>query len=455
MKRITILAISVLFSTVLMAGGIVTNTNQSAYFTRLQARDATLGIDAVYFNPAGLTLLPNKGLYLSLNNQTLGQTRTITSGFPLLNESEYIGDVSAPIFPGIYVAYKLDKLVFSVGFNPIGGGGGGVYENGVPSFEKDISLIPGLVSSLGVPTTAYSADIYLEGTSVYFGYQGNISYAITEMISVALGGRYVMAKNTNQGHVYDIMINPQHPLINPTGGMMSASEFFTAAGQPTFAAQTADRDVDIEETASGFTPVISVNIKPSDKLNFALKYEHNTKLEFETKVIDDKNGGIYTDGAKFQYDIPSQLVVGATFKPMEKLLLSTGFHYYLDQQADWEGRQDSLEGNSMEIAIGAEYALSEKLLVSAGYLFTSSGAGEAYQEDLSYSLPSSSIGGGFSYQISPAFEVTLAGSYTMYQEGEKNFAAAPTVGLPAYVETYDKDVWIVAVGLNINLGAGK
>jgi long-chain fatty acid transport protein len=450
MKRVSILIVSVLISSALMAGGIITNTNQSAYFTRLQARDATLGIDAVYFNPAGLTLLPNNGLFISLNNQTLGQTRTITSEFPLLNESEYIGNVSAPLFPGAYIAYKLNKLAFSFGFNPIGGGGGGTYENGVPSIEKSIASIPSMVSALGIPTTAYSADIFLEGSSIFFGYQANVSYAITDMISVALGGRYVMAKNTNQGHINDVMINPQHPLINPTGGMMLASTFFTMAGQAEQAAMTADREIDIEETASGFTPIISIDIKPSDKLNFALKYEHNTKLEFERNVIDNKSGGLYTDGEKFRNDIPSQIVVGATLKPIEKLMLSTGFHYYLDQQADWKGRQDSLDGNSIEFAIGAEYALAERLLVSAGYLYTHSGAGEAYQEDLSYSLPSSSVGGGLSYQISPMFEVTLAGSYTMYQAGTKNFSVPV-----AYTETYDKDVWIVAVGLSINLGAGK
>ncbi|NTV78917.1 MAG: hypothetical protein HGA25_07260, partial [Clostridiales bacterium] len=43
----------------ILAGGLVTNTNQSAMYTRLQNRNASTDIDAVYFNPAGLTKLGN------------------------------------------------------------------------------------------------------------------------------------------------------------------------------------------------------------------------------------------------------------------------------------------------------------------------------------------------------------------------------------------------------------
>ena len=44
------------FSAVL-AGGLVTNTNQSAAFLRNPARDATIELDAVYYNPAGVAFL--------------------------------------------------------------------------------------------------------------------------------------------------------------------------------------------------------------------------------------------------------------------------------------------------------------------------------------------------------------------------------------------------------------
>ena len=40
---------------------------------------------------------------------------------------------------------------------------------------------------------------FFEGTSVFFGFQANVSYAINDMISVAIGGRYVTANETYNG----------------------------------------------------------------------------------------------------------------------------------------------------------------------------------------------------------------------------------------------------------------
>ena len=74
MKRIPVLILlTVLFMSPVTAGGIVTNMNQSVKYTRMQCRDATLGIDAVFYNPAGLTKLGN-GFHFSINNQTIGQS---------------------------------------------------------------------------------------------------------------------------------------------------------------------------------------------------------------------------------------------------------------------------------------------------------------------------------------------------------------------------------------------
>lgn len=117
-----------------------TNTNQSALYTRLQSRNASTSIDAVYYNPAGLTKLSD-GFHFSLNNQTIGQTQRVTTAYDPLNGSpkEYVGKVSAPLYPGVYAAFKTGKLALSLGFNPVGGGGGATYEDGLPSFEMPIS----------------------------------------------------------------------------------------------------------------------------------------------------------------------------------------------------------------------------------------------------------------------------------------------------------------------------
>ena len=224
-KLLTFFAGTLITGSVL-AGGLVTNTNQSAMFTRLQNRNASTGIDAVYYNPAGLTRLGD-GFYVSINNQTISQTKTVGNNYPFLTGTpvKYIGKVSAPLFPGVYVAFKTGKLAFSAGFNPIGGGGGAKYDKGLPSFEMGIADLKPLLTGLGLTTTQYTADIFFEGTSVYFGYQANVSYAFSDMISAAVGARMVSAKNTYNGYIKNIMINPFFA-GNPTISSYSSTRIF-------------------------------------------------------------------------------------------------------------------------------------------------------------------------------------------------------------------------------------
>ncbi len=340
----------------MFAGGILTNTNQSAMYTRMGCRDATLGIDAVYYNPAGLTKLAD-GFHFSINNQTIGQPRTITSNYQYLNDGVYPGEVFAPIFPGVYAVYKTGNWAFSAGFNPIGGGGGAEFSRGLPSFEYPVSdLVPAL-GSQGQDVVAYRLTAYFEVTSVFFGYQANVSYAINDMISVAIGGRYITAKETYKGHIKDIELQRQdgtwrradsvfldlsgtlkgygmgmdamvvalQPAIDAdlggtvlpdglpkstlqalglyTDGMtyaeaqgtfQFASDDFTQKSAEAEATSNmlGDQEADVEKTGSGFTPIISVNIQPNDMLNIAIKYEHTTKLELTNKTTKDVIVGI-------------------------------------------------------------------------------------------------------------------------------------------------------------------
>lgn len=230
-KFLTFIA-AVLISGSVLAGGLVTNNNQSAMFTRLQNRNASTSIDAVFYNPAGLTKLGN-GFFASINNQTIFQTKTVGDNYTFLSGEkprEYVGNVKAPLYPGVYVAYNTGKLSFSAGFNPVGGGGGAKYDNGLPSFEAQVAELVPLLVSKGIPTTQYASDIYFEGSSIYFGFQGNVAYKVNDNLSVALGGRLVSAKNAYKGYLRNVTINPTYPAFGAqyNGSMVSAPEFFTA-----------------------------------------------------------------------------------------------------------------------------------------------------------------------------------------------------------------------------------
>ncbi|MGC9344250.1 MAG: hypothetical protein ACP5E3_16220, partial [Bacteroidales bacterium] len=48
-----------------------------------------------------------------------------------------------------------------------------------------------------------------------------------------------------------------------------------------------DKEADVEQTASGITPIIGINISPSENLNIGLKYEFATELEFTNNTTSD------------------------------------------------------------------------------------------------------------------------------------------------------------------------
>ena len=472
----------------LLAGGLVTNTNQSAMFTRLQNRNASTSIDAVYYNPAGLTKLGD-GFYVSINNQTIGQTQTIGNNYSFLSGTkprEYVGKVSAPIYPGVYVAYKTGKLAFSAGFNPIGGGGGAKYNTGLPSFEMSISdVVPSLVSSLtpldaafkaGTGTdpgfrniTGYTSNIFFKGTSVYFGYQANISYEINDMLSAAIGGRFVSAKNTYSGYIRDTKIlapatygGAQSPgnylrLVAATPGVPAGTKA-VLNGTAAYIDGATAVEADAEMSGTGFTPILSVNITPSEKLNIALRYEFKTKLNLKTTVNNGKNGGgLFIQDSVAIADMPAMLALGVDFKPVDKLPVSASFDYYPDKKVDSDAQEkvsvNQIDKTFIEFGLGAEYGLSEKLRVSAGWVHTITGVNSNYQSDMSYSTNTNSFGAGFGYRITPMIDLNLGGQYTQYAQGTKDFTHMLGGVLPLPVtETYDKKTWIVAVGLDFSFG---
>ena len=204
----------ILVAQIAFAGGIVTNTNQSASWVRMMARDASVDVDAVFFNPAGLTHLDD-GFYFQLNSQTVSQTRTVTSTFPGLNNSKYTGETFVPFLPTAFAVYKKGNLAISGGFTVIGGGGSAKFDNGLPDFEYQLTGLPTALAGLkqigdqagvDLSVNGYSVKSSITGSSTYLGFQGAVSYKINEMISVALGGRYVSASNKYEGSITDISV---------------------------------------------------------------------------------------------------------------------------------------------------------------------------------------------------------------------------------------------------------
>jgi long-chain fatty acid transport protein len=440
MKRWMVWSVLFVCGVSALSAGVVTNSNQSAIYIRMLSRNPSMDIDAVYYNPAGLVKLSD-GFHLAIHNQTILQDKKINSQFPFLNDTMYVGKVNVPIFPNAYAVYKKDRMALSFGFGPNGGGGTADFTRGLPSFEIPISLLPVMLTGMGLRTTQYSADIALEGRSIFLGFQGNLSYAVNDTVAVAAGARLIQAKNTYLGHIKNVMINPLFA-GNPTAQMISAPGFFAMIGRPDLAAAVSDMSVDAEQTGSAITPIVSVNLTPAEGLNISLKYEFKTALELQNKTAKDDTG-MFPDGLIFRNDIPAILSAGAQYAvtPQWRALLS--LNYFFDKDADWGGAETLVDNNTYELSLGTEYDISPMLTLSAGYLRTQFGLNEAYQDDIGHELSSDTFGFGGRIRATDRLDIDLGVIFVSYQNITRNWV---TQGIP-YPETYSRTTTAFSVGL--------
>ena len=177
MKKINVLLAGVMLTaatTTATAGGILTNTNQSIDFLRNPARDAAIGLDGVYSNPAGVAFMP-EGFYLGINWQYAHQTRTIESTNPVfalgkkndgLDTKTFEGIADAPFIPSIQAAYNKGNWSVQFNFSVPGGGGACEFADGLGSFESVVGSIANQLKPLGA--TGYDMDGYMQGRQYYF-----------------------------------------------------------------------------------------------------------------------------------------------------------------------------------------------------------------------------------------------------------------------------------------------
>jgi len=415
-------------------GSIITNTNQSAIYLRHLARGASTYIDAVYYNPAGTTKLSD-GFHLAIHNQTISQEKTVINAFPALNDDTYVGEVKVPFFPTFFAVYKVNDLAISFGFGPNAGGGSADYATGLPSFEIPVSVVPVMLFSppfnLPVNPFYYDVDIAFNGSSIYYGFQLNVSYAVMPFLSVAAGARYIYANNVYEGHIKNIMIE------------YMGSPILAKLLNPMFN----DMEVDVKQTGTGITPILSLHLNPVDELNIGVRYELNTKLELENETTAD-DVGMFPDGEINRNDIPAILSVGAEYEVMPSLRLASTFNLFFDKNADWGGLENEVNSNTWDLAFGVELDVTKDILVSGGYLMTKIDVSDTYQTDLSHELSSQTIGFGARISLG-RLDVDLGGIILIYDKDVSKNISYGLLG--SYPESYERTTWAFSVGLGYHL----
>lgn len=460
------------------AGGILTNTNQNIAFLRNPARDAAIGIDGVYSNPAGVAFMTD-GLHLSLNIQNAHQTREVTSTFDPFKfgannngntSKRFKGKADAPIVPSIQAAYNKNDWSFQFNFAITGGGGKCVFDDGLGSFESNIALLPLLSQNLdaltgqlglgspGLPAVSgYRMDTYMRGRQYYYGFTLGAARKINEHWSVYLGARLLYGNANYYGYVKNIKAGINGELVSApetfkglsaqataavgtytelahmyqqAGDMANAAKYAQMAKDYTVKAvmlgalgsATEDVTLNCDQTGWGIAPIIGVDYKTGN-FNFAAKYEFKTRMRLKNRSANSESAknlellDRYEDGKKVAEDSPALLTLGTQWSVLPQLRVSAGWHHYFDKDAkQFNDRQNKLNGNTNEYLLGAEYDINKTFQVSAGAQITDYSFSDDYMEDISFNVSSCSVGVGVGIRLSKKMKLNLAYFQTFYKD---------------------------------------
>ena len=300
-------------SSATFAGGLLTNTNQHVAFNRMMSREASIGIDGVYYNPAGVVFM-GEGSHLAINWQAAWQTRTINNDYKLFTNNvnnpttprDFKGKAVAPVIPSFQYAYNKGRWSFQGNFALTGGGGKCTFDNGLGSFEKIVSetamgaiglasavdyaankiLVPGSINPDGTINTAnfkpmftsnqafgsdgkYSFNSYMHGRQYYFGLSAGAAYKVNDNFSVYAGLRGIYATCNYYGYVEDIKVGnmPLYQVLDPSKE------------------NSANIELSCDQSGIGFTPMLAVDYK-TGRWNFSAKYEFKTRMRLKNKSVN-------------------------------------------------------------------------------------------------------------------------------------------------------------------------
>ena len=469
------LVATMMIATSAFAGGPMTNTNQSASFLRSIARGTSLDPDAVYNNPAGVVFMEN-GFHIGLNDQMAAQTRTISSTYGAfamgaenrgMATKEFKGEVFSPVIPSVHLAWKHNRWAIMAGLGVNGGGGSLEFDEGLGSFERQFSVLPGAISqmgaAMGLSASAYDMDMELTGKSMTLAFNVGAAFRITDWLSIAAQVRVGVTNNSYGGEIEDIEINPTMAAMGLNGQMMNASQFFTAAGQALgainpalageaakYAALTADHILDVKQKGTSVSPVLALAFHKG-KWDASIKYEFKmgTELDIESAPVSAKDpviNSIFADGTTVKAETPALLsaAVSRHFGPVK---VTAEWHHYFDKDAE-NSFSNVIEGNTNEALLGVEWTISDKWLVSAGVQRTALNMIENNYSDMNFSCPSWSVGFGAAYSFSERVRLNLGIMPTFYEDVTARGVAS---GLD-FTDVYSRTSWAWGVGLDLKLG---
>ena len=481
-------------ATTAQAGGILTNTNQSIDFLRNPARDAAIGLDGVYSNPAGVAFLP-EGFHLGFNWQYAHQTRTITSTNPVLalgkknggsDSKIFEGVADAPFLPSLQAAWNKNNWSLQFNFSLPGGGGACEYADGLGSFESTVGAIANQLKPLGA--SGYDMDGYMQGRQYYFGFQLGSAYKVNENLAVYGGLRVLYGTATYKAKISNIMVNTAGGYVDFGSFLQGAEtkvdasltqvvagmaqyEADQATAAPQYAALVAQKaqlegtkaslgalqkysqgvNLLCNQSSVGIAPVVGVDYKMG-KFNFAAKYEFKTEIHMKNESTVNQASEIaavnkFRDGEEIPEDQPAQLALGAMWSPLDEVRLNAGWHHYFDKSTTWyNNSQDLLDHDTNEFLLGAEWDVNDRVTISLGGQLTRYGLTDQYMNDMSFVVNSYSIGFGTNFKATD--NVTLKAGY--FQTNYTNYDRVSQQN-PLIKDSFTRTNYVLGLGCEVTL----
>ena len=495
------------------AGGLLNNTSLHALYLRSLARNASLAIDATYYNPAGLVFTPD-GWRFSVNSQTVLQRRDIDATFAPFAYStagtttkRFEGKATAPIVPTLMASYKKGDWAFSAVAGVFGGGGKASFTSGLPQFEANVALVPTVTQAIAQKATAmiaalpagalppaaqagfaklidpikaankYAVDSKLEGLQYVFGLQAGASYKINQHLSAYLGARLSYAYNTYTGYIRNIQVSgadgamhhaptyfgaiavgakAAEPIVNNLPDALKQQVQPVLAVPGLLAKNTLDKRIEVKQTGIGLAPIVGLNFN-YEGLNVGARYEFRTAIRVKnTTEANDSGMEQFADGAKVANDLPAVLGVGASYRILPTLTAAVSYNHFFEKSANMAGdKQKTLKGNTNEYLFGLEWNALDWLDVSGGVQITRKGVSDAYQSNIHFDMSSTSYGLGVGLHLTKEAQLNLAymiSSYGDHKKAISTYAAQPALGiaLPGS-EVYSRKNQIFSIGLDYTL----
>ena len=482
-------------TTTATAGGILTNTNQSIDFLRNPARDAAIGLDGVYSNPAGVAFL-SEGFHFGFNWQYAHQTRTIESTSPFFalgkknngaTTKTFEGVADAPCIPSVQAAYNTGNWSWQFNFSVPGGGGKCEFADGLGSFESVVGNIANQLKPLGAQ--GYDMDGYMQGRQYYFGFQLGTAYKVMDNLSVYGGLRLLWGTATYRARISNIMVNtaggyvdfssflqtgtatvdgglsqvnagiaqleavPGATLLPQYAELVAKKAQLENTRQSLNALQKYSEGVNLlcNQSSVGIAPVIGADYK-AGRFNFAAKYEFKTQIRmknestvFEASEIAAVNK--FRDSEEVNEDAPAQLALGAQWAPIDQVRVNVGWHHFFDKDAEWyNNAQDLLDHDSNEYLAGVEWDINDRLTISGGMQLTRYGLSDQYMNDMSFVVNSYSLGLGFNYKANDKLVLKAGYFQTNYDHYKReNYPAE------GFSDDFTRTNRVLGVGCEINL----